>query len=782
MNTNESHPRSHYFAEDGRELVITEPKLRRPWRNYMSGENYGLKFSQTGGGFSVFPILEGRQITRYDESHDQSGRYVYVRDDENGEFWSLNWQPVRKDLDEYECRHGLGYSLINSKRKGISHSLLVHPLTDVPGEMWTLRVRNEGKSKRRLSLYPFVDWHLGDGAVPWDNPSWYTNCEFRGDENVIVATYFGPADSGEPFSVLMKPFFEINGFCCGKRVFCGFTGNLAEPEALRIESLRHDRASGEETIGCFQRTATLAPGETTTLQLLIAPQKNERNRGEIIGSYSNQAKRDATFEDIRRFWDGVVAKHEIKTPDPVFDRWINIWLKYQEHQCFKWAGLGDPNAPLMGYRDVLQHTLAMSLFAPDMAKDRLLEALRHQYRNGRAVRQWSRKGTHDRRDYRDSPVWIVFSLCAYIKETGDLTILDADVPYLDDDGEDTVMGHAMKALKALCEDLGEHGLSHLGEGDWYDPLNKAGVKGRGESVWLTMSLITALNEMAELFEFLGKPEEAKRCAEKATTLANSVNEHGWDGEWYLYGYDDDGGKIGSRKCEEGRFYPNAQTWAIISGVAAGERLKACFDSLEKHKTPFGYPIATPRYTLKNQRYGNVGTLRSHSRAYSHVGAFHMAACCLAGNGDDAYETFKLIDPGNPAHPPEATQADPHIIPNGYAGVSADANEAVVLHSGSSGAFPWILKTVIEHMAGAKADYQGLRVRPCLPTSWRTVSIRREFRGVVYNIVITKSNDPRFRGPKISVDGEPIKGDLVKTTKAEREGDERSVTCVVGSRR
>ncbi len=749
--------RTYEYSPDGRELIIRNPKIWRPWVNYISGENYGLKFSQTGGGFSVFPILEGRRITRYGDD-DRSGRYVYVLDEETGEFWSVNWQPVKKNLESFECRHGLGYSAINSSRGGISHSLHVFAVQNVPVEIWTIKIENLGTRARAVSFFPFVEWFLGDNAALWDAPSWYTRTEYDPREKAITATFFNPAASGDRSEAFMKPLFDVDGYCCSKRVFCGFNGSLQEPELLLSKNFEYGMARGEETIGCFKRRVKLMPGESFEGRVVLGCSgdwvKNE-NLTVRIPAVSLCGK---AFKEVNDFWGAVIKRNEISTPDEDFNRWINIWLKYQEYQCFRWAGLGEPNAPLMGYRDVLQHVLAMCLFAPGMARSRLIEALRYQYADGRAVRQWSRKGNHDRRDYRDSPVWIIFALCSYLKETHDFGVLEEMVPYLDGEGEDTVLAHAEKALDALFFDRGEHGLSRMGEGDWYDPLNRAGWKGRGESVWLSMALVAALKEMGELFRYMRRARDAARCDERAVETSERINEHGWDGEWYIYGYDDDGRKIGSSECEEGKIFANAQTWAIISGVADHERAKKCFAALDRHlKNIFGYSIVRPCYTLKSRSYGNVGILQSHSRAYSHVGAFKMFADCLSGRGDDAYRTFKLMDPGNPGHPPEKTLADPHIIPNGYAGVNADGAYAWVLHSGSSGAFPWILKAVIEQMLGACADYDGLRVRPSLPCSWNTASIKREFRGYVYNIVIDNSK----KNPEITVNGKPLKGDLVK---------------------
>ena len=764
---------SYSFSGDGRELIIHTPQLPRSWCNYISGENYGIKFSQTGGGFSIYPILEGRRLTKYGDN-DQSGRYVYFKDHFDSEYWSLNWQPVKKDMDFYECRHGQGYSIIKSRYREIEHSLRVFAADDAPVELWTIKVKNLSGRKRALSVYPYVEWFLGSGTALWDNPIWYTRTEFHSDKGLISATFFNPSKVGETFTAFFKPLFKTGGACCSKREFCGFTGDIASPEAIKADKLDCPLAHGETGTGIFETQLTLEADESCELNLILGYQENEEQRDKLITRFSSPGAVEKAFNDVRNFWDGIIKKHQISTPDKEFDRWINVWLKYQEYQCFRWAGLGEPNAPLMGYRDVLQHVLAMNLFAPETARSRILEALRYQYNTGRAVRQWSRKGQHDRRDYRDSPVWIIFALCSYLKETGDFNILEEQVPYLDDSGEASVMEHAEKAIEALYNDRGGHGLSHVGEGDWYDPLNKIGLQGRGESVWLSMAVVAALNDMGGLYKYLGQNPEADVCYKRAEEMTDCINEYGWDGEWYLQAYTDDGEKLGSSECEEGWIFANPQIWAVISGAATGERLKKCLESLDKHmRCIFGYPIVYPLYTLKSACYGNAGLIQGKSLSYSHVAAFKMFADCLRNDGDAALETFKLIDPTNPLHPPEKTIADPHIIPNGYKGLNANPDEGYVLRSGSSGTFPWILKTAVEYMLGARADYGGLQISPCLPKDWERVSICREFRDTVYNIEIRNMNRVSAKHMELTVDGKIYGSSLITPDPAFRE---RKVIC------
>jgi cellobiose phosphorylase len=760
------------FSEDGRELIINSPDIPRSCRNYLTNDLYGLKFGQNGVGFSSYPILEGRHINKSIEE-DRGGRCIYVKDNESQELWNVNFQPVRNNLDFFNCRHGLGYSIIKSGFDGIEHSFEIFVAASDPVELWTLTFKNESSRCRELTIYPYIEWFLGSGTALWDDPRWYTKTKYSDEDKTITATFFNPTKVGENYSAFIKALFVPDGYCCSKRIFCGANGRIENPDGVQ-ENLQCPLAKGEIGTGVFEKKIKLAPGETCQLHLLLGCVDSNIKQDDIVSKFMRPEQFNAELQTVQNFWNKIVDKHNISTPDPSFDRWINIWLKYQEFQCFRWAGLGEPNAPLMGYRDVLQHVLAMALFAPQMARARIVEALSHQYSNGRAVRQWSRHGGHDRRDYRDSPVWIIFALCTYLKETGDFKLLEEKVPYIDNGGCDYVIRHVEIALENLYNDRGENGLSHIGEGDWFDPLNKIGTKGRGESVWLSMAVISAFEEMAELYVHINQPDKTEQCRSRKEIMTEAVNANAWDGEWYLRAYTDSGEKIGSHECEEGKIFANPQIWAIISGVAGGERLDYCIKSLEYNlKSKFGYAICKPPYTEKNIHLGNVGLLQGCSHAYSHVSGFKMYADCLRGDGSAALETFKLIDPSSITHPPEITMADPHIIPNGYKTTSNDPEEGLVFNSGSSGTFPWILKTAIEQMLGAKAGYDALYIAPCLPSEWKHASIKREYRGAVYNIEIYNPDGISDGEVELVIDGKPCNGNRIENF---ADGKIHYITC------
>ncbi|MCC7517673.1 MAG: hypothetical protein IT578_00645 [Verrucomicrobiae bacterium] len=748
------------------------PRPPVPWFHYLSNENYGLQFSQTGGGFSIFPILEGRRLT-YATRDDHPGRYVYFRDEDNGEVWTVNGLSGKER--NFECRHGLGYSAIRSSAFGISSELRVFVAPDDPLEVWSVSVINDTRRKRRLALYPFVEWFLGNSLDLWDEPSWYTETRFVPSERAIVATLHDPKRLGAEYQAFLAPFFPVRSYSCSRTAFLGNARDLSRPAALVEGSLDHRIARGEETVAVVEHTCELGAGERRSFHLILGFSPSPARRRRWIRIYRQASRRGAAFRKVQRFWNDVVMRNRIETPSPSFNRWINVWLKYQEHQCHRWAGGGAANAPLLGYRDALQHAMGLALFDPVSARERFLEALRYQYRNGRAVRQWSRQGNHDTRDYRDSPVWIVFALTAYLKETGAFDLLDERVGYLDG-GEGTVLQHANAAMDSLFGDRGAHGLSHIGAGDWLDPLNRVGIWGRGESIWLSMALHLALKQMAELAVFLGDRRGAMRRERQAGTLRRCIERHGWDGAWYLQAYDDGGRLVGSRRNREGSIFLMPQAWAVISGVADPTRARQCMASAdERLRTEFGYRMWFPGYTRYRDGLGGISILKNQAPVYSHAGAFKMLADCVLGRGDAAFRTFCAMVPDNPRNPPERSWAPPHIIPNGYSAAEDDGRYGRMLFYGFSGTFPWLLKIAVERILGARAEYGGLRMDPCLPTGWPGARIQRTFRGAVFDIAIERNGARATR--ELWVDGAKLESDFIPWPV---RGRRHTVRCVLGA--
>lgn len=748
----------YHYANGGRVCVIPARRGWQLWKHYLGNDQYGLVATDAGTGYAISPAIEGRLINAFDARRPEvPGRCVYVKNLTSGRLWNICRIPGM-DVATTHTRFGQGWYDITGQCEGVRASLrVVVPEDPIAAEVWEVCLSNRADSPVDVAFYPYIEFFLGGNLSINDEPEWYSRGEYLPDENLAAVTLHIPdRDRDETVGAFMAPLYDISGSCLSRSRFVG-EGDMSRPQGLQDERLVVcQECHGERIVGVVERCVHLEGGESQRFNLVIGRADSPSVRREILEALSSPGALVKVNAQVEGYWQGVNTRTVLNTPEPRFDRWANIWLKYQQVQSVRMGGGLSANSPLLGYRDMLQHAAGAALIDPAYTRSVIFEALRYQYSNGRAVRQWSRGGKHDERDYRDSPYWIIPALTAYIKETGDLDFLQETAPYLDR-GEDTVLGHMEKALDTLFQDRGEHGLSHIGGGDWLDPLNAAGREGRGESVWLTMALLHGLKEAARLYAHIKMDERSRTCLERAGTLEKAIERHAWDGHWYIRLYDDSGRPIGG--YEDGRIFLNPQVWSVLSGCGGKDRLDAIFDEVEHRlATPFGYHLFMPPYDKFDPLLGNVSILQFHS-VYSHAGAFKIHADCMRGNGDEAMETFGRICPDNPENDCMKSNAEPHIIPNGYFG-EGHADMGKVVYSGFSGTFSWMLRGAIEMICGARADYAGLKLSPCLPKKWGACGVVRHIRGSQFDIRI---EDPGHLGSgevSITVDGKHIAGDTI----------------------
>jgi cellobiose phosphorylase len=718
------------FNENGDECVIPSGKYSQPLKHFMANQKYGVMIEHDGGGYGVSPAIEGRFINYFDfKAPDRTGRFVYLRDQESGKLWNMCRDAG--DRQQREVRFGLGRASIATEVSGIKSQLTITvPEGNCPVELWEMSFVNTSSVSRKLAFFPCLEFFLGGGMALWDEPEWYTQANFNLPENLIeVKLYLPEKERDNEVTAFMVPFFRVDGWCCSKADFLG-NGGWDAPDAACADRLPSQAVCGEKAVGVIRHEFKIDAGAELKFCLLVGCADSEADRKVIMSQFLPCGEFKRTVAAVEKNWRDKTSFNYIRTSDPDLDRWTNIWLKYQQIQSVRWGGGVSANSPLMGFRDMLQHAAGAVFVDPAESRNIIVEALHYQYAGGRAVRQWSRHGKHDVRDYRDSPLWIVHALDGYLKETGDLDILEQQIPFLDQ-GKGAVSEHLCRALDCLWNDRGRHGLSRIGEGDWLDPLNRCGTGGHGESIWLSMALIIALEQAAELYDHIADKNAAAECRQRAAELRDAIERHGWDGQWYLRAYDDLGHPVGS--SEEGRIYLNPQSWAVMSGCTDRQRSDELFKTVdERLKTPYGYMLYSPRYEQYSPHLGNISILQLKDVVYSHANAFKIFADCIRGDGNSAYATFKMICPENPDNHYLVSGAEPHIIPNGYRGTSHN-HPGQVLYSGFSGTFSWLLRGVIEQIMGAQATYDGLCVAPCLPDGWTESVVARRYRDAEYQI-------------------------------------------------
>ena len=726
-----------HFSKNGREYVITNPETPRPWLNYMGNKDYGLVFGNHGEGYSWYRSMTAR-VTRYTSKEyvprdPDSGRAVYLKLGNDKSIISLASLP---NQSFYKCTHGLGYSMIEGQYSEIGMRWKIFVPAEDPVEIWQVSLVNNSDMVKDLEIMPVVEWHLG--VYSYSPPLKYSSVtDFRKDLKAAFVTELNAvvventAPQSLKYSAFFKSINQIDKWQCRREALSG--DNLLN---LKNIKLTNENASNEPVVSAVGLNVTLEPGEEKSFVFVGGVFNEQSQLKNLISKYDTAASVDRALCEIEKYWDRIIYETTyIQTPSKEVDLWYNIRLKYLLHNTKKWTRGLDK-----GYRDVLQDLRGYIIVDPNEVKKCLLKTLSYQYCDGRAIRQISAIGDcHDLRDYADSPVWIADVLTMYIKETGDSSILEENVKYFDC-GSGTVYEHALQGLWQLYNDRGQHGLCKIRYGDWNDALEGIGKNGRAEGIWLTMALYWAMGLMKELAEYIKDDDNVCKLSDAMDIIKKLVNQHGWTGQWYAYAIDDDGGMVGSPSNPEGKLHLNAQTFAVFTGIAEGNRAILCRDAIKKHlMTEVGPLLIWPVY--KNSKVGRMWRLEpgnfENGSIYTHGASFKIYADLVGNDPDGALDTLLKILPSNPLNPLSRSTSEPYSLGNYYCGRD-NKFFGLNVYSHFTGSYPWLMKCIAEKMIGVEACYDGLKISPNLPTNWDTVKIKKRYRDSVYNITIKRS--------------------------------------------
>ncbi|HMK38484.1 MAG TPA: glycosyl transferase, partial [Bacteroidota bacterium] len=680
-----------FFDDKHREYCITRPDTPLPWINYLGCEAYFGIISNTAGGYSFYRDARLRRLTRYRYNNapfDVGGRYVYMRDNESGRFWSPSWQPTRHKAEKYSCRHGMGYTIIGSTFDRIRAETLYFVPLGENLEVWQVTVTNEGKKPRRLSLFSSVEFCLWDaqddstnfqrnfstGQVEVDRGVIYHKTEYR--ERRDHFAYFACSE-------------KLAGYDTQRDLFLGPYRGWDSPEVVERGRSRNSLAHGWAPIGSHHVKLSLGGGETRRVIFVLGYHENpaagkfdppgsqtinKRAVRPVIARYLKPAAVDAAFESLRLYWEGLLGLYRASTPDRHANRMVNIWNAYQcmatfnmsRSASFYESGIGRG----LGFRDSTQDLLGFVHMVPERARERVLDLAATQLPSGGAYHQYqplTKRGNNDiGSDFNDDPLWLIIGVAAYLKETGDWSILDAPVPYDNRAGSETPLyEHLGRSLRYTLDRLGPHGLPLIGRADWNDCLNLncfSDTPGQSfqtttnkdgkvaESVFIGGQFVLAARELAEIARRRGLPAEGRSYAESAEAMERTVLSHGWDGEWFLRAYDDAGSKVGSRECEEGKIFIEPQGFCVMAGLGLADgRARKALDSVHRLlATPHGIMLQQPAYS---HYYLNLGEISSYPPGYKenagifcHNNPWVIIAETMLGNGDRAFDYYKRINP------------------------------------------------------------------------------------------------------------------------------------------
>lgn len=756
-----------YFNDDGWRYVIKTTKTPRPWYNYLGNNKYGLRIAQDGKGYSVYNPPVGHVVT-----HPDSGRVVYFKDMESDDIWTM----ISED-NQYECHHSVGYSQFNNTIKDISSEMIVFIPLNENLECWKISVKNQSLKERRLQIFPYIEWYLAGHSIPWDNYQVYSHCKYQDNYKSIVCILDDPLYPWKRNAGIMASSISPLGYECKKTNFFG--SNVGHPQSILESKCTNEEAGTEACIGAMQYELTLQPNEEKNIYIVIGFTRSVNEDIDKIVSYTKKDKAENAFLEVKEYWKRKFSVCHVVTPDENLNRLINIWLKHQINQANIWCRGGG----CRGYRDILQDSMGIVSFDKSLAERQIKRALENQYTDGYAPRQIGEDGSYyDIRMYSDNPVWIPMAVTAYVKETGNFKFLEEELGYIEqgnyshdlkdamkqvtryleasDIHSGSVFEHTMKAIDYLWDKRGPHGMCLILGGDWNDPLNGAGRRGKGESIWLTMAYVYAMEQMKELGRYLENQELVDLLATRCENLKEVINKYGWDGKWYLRAIDDNGDFIGSHTNKYGKIYLLPQVWSIISGVADKDRAHKVLEAVRKNLlTPYGCLTVFPAYLEYDKSVGRISVLRpgtyENSAIYCHASTWSMLADLIEGNIENAYDTYLRMNPYNKQHPPEESYSEPYVFPNCYFGKEAGKRYGQSVMGWLTATSDWIYKIITEWLIGIRPEYDQILIDPRLPESWEYVTITKNIRDTEYHFKIIRDKNLDKNTIKIITEKEAI---------------------------
>ncbi len=798
-----------YFDDKNREYVITSPKTPYPWINYLGSDGFFGLISNTAGGYCFYRDARLRRITRYRYNNvpiDMGGRYYYIND--GGNVWCPSWAPVKRDLESYSCRHGMGYTVISGSCNGLEAEVTFFVPVGFNGEVHKLRLKNTSGQTKNFSLYSFVEWCLWDAND--DSTNFQRNFS-TGEVEIEGSTIYHKTEYRERRD--HYAFFhcseKISGYDTDRDSFIGLYNGFDRPDAVFENRSRQSFAHGWSPIASHHLDITLEPNAEKEIVFILGYVENpvdqkfnpdgtiNKDRAHaMIEKLGAPEKADAELEKLREYWSDLLSKYTVRTPDEKVDRMVNIWNQYQCMVTFNMSrsasyfesGIGRG----MGFRDSNQDLLGFMHQIPDRARERLLDLAATQMPDGSCYHQYqplTKKGNGEiGGNFSDDPLWMILAVAQYIKETGDYGILKESVPYDNDPAlAQSMMHHLKMSYKRVAENLGPHGLPLIMRADWNDCLNlncfstasgesfqtTTSKDGKvAESVFVACMFTFIVPEYIELCRREGLEADAEEAEAAVAKMAEAVMRDGYDGEWFLRAYDDFGRKIGSKECEEGKIFIEPQGFAVLSGL--GKKQGADIRALESVKKYLdcerGLVLLNPCYTHYYVEYGEISTypngFKENAGVFCHNNAWIICAEAFVGHGDRAFEYWSKIAPSYCEEISEIHKTEPYVYAQMVAGKDAPKEKfGEAKNSWLTGTAAWNFVAISQYILGIAPDYDGLKIDPSIPSDWEGFEASRLFRGARYNISVKNPQGVSKGVRSIVCDGVRLSGNVLPVFEA-----------------
>ena len=757
------------------------------------------------------------------------GRYFYIN--ENGTIWNPGWSPVKTELDSYECRHGMGYTIITGKKNDLKAEVTFFVPQDYNGEVQQVVLTNESNAKKTFSLFSFAEWCLWDAQDDSNNfQRNFSTGRVEVKDSVIYhkTEYRDRRDHYAFYSVND----EIDGYDTDRDSFIGLYNGFGDPQAVIANKANNSFADGWSPIASHYKKITLAPGESKTLVFVLGyvempvDQKFEEDGKtinkvkalEMIEQFNTPEKFAAGMAGLKAYWDKLLGILNVNTPDDRVNRMVNIWNQYQCMVTFNLSrsasyfesGIGRG----MGFRDSNQDILGFVHQIPDRAKERIIDIASTQFPDGGCYHQYqplTKKGNADiGGDFSDDPLWLILSVSAYIKETGDWGLLDEMVPYDNDMSiAQPMLDHLKVSFYKIVNNLGPHGLPLAMRADWNDCINlscysdtpgesfqtytnpkfaaEGGYSKVAESVMVATLFTYVGPNYVSILKHLGKDDEAAAAQAEIDKMKSNIMAHAWDGDWFLRAYDAEGNKMGSKECEEGQIFIEPQGFAIMSDIDPEATKKTLAAVDERLNTKYGLVLNNPAFTKYYVQYGEISTYpggyKENAGIFTHNNAWIICAAAYAGEGNQAFKYYSEIAPAFTEETSDIHKTEPYVYGQMIGGKDAGSdigqtgkNFGQGKNSWLTGTAAWNMVAISQYILGIKPDFDGLMVDPSIPSEWDGLAASRQFRGDTYEIKVSNP-DHVCKGVKsMTIDGKAIDGNIIPVI---GDGKTHNVEIVMG---
>jgi cellobiose phosphorylase len=768
-----------YFSEDGNEYIIKTFRTPKPWINVLTNGNYGLVISQTGGGFSWLEHSEFNRLNRWHQDliRDDWGKYFYIKDNKTGEVFSPTWMPVKSQPLSYNCIYGFGYAKFISEFKDFKVILTVFIPLNEQLEIWNFKIENHKDENFDISLYSYFEWCLGSSADHHrEFHKTFIETEFDESLNVMTATKRlweiplgnrGHWNIEYPYLGFIGSDKKITDYDGDKESFIGQYGSLEKPVGIFSDKLSKKIGKWNDSIGTVKVDLLIPANSSEEISFFMGIKKDKKQIKKSIEKFSKPVSISNALKEVKEFWNKMLSTLDIDTPDEAMNLMVNKWLRYQAIAGRLWARTAYyQQSGAYGFRDQLQDSLVFLPINPQLTEQQIRLHARHQFQDGTVLHWWhpiSETGLPTK--MTDDLLWLPFLIINYIDETGNYKILDIKEPYYDNKNNDSLFNHSIAAIERVLKRFSKRSLPLIGAGDWNDGLSAVGLDMKGESIWLAEFFYLILIRFAEVCDKINKSNYAKRYRSKAEQLKKSFDKYAWDGNWFFRATKDNGEKIGSKKNKEGKIYLNAQTWAVISKISDDDKIRKAMNSVTKYLLKKnGCLLLSPAYTKPDEMIGYLSRYapgrRENGGVYTHAATWAIWAYALLKQNDLAFKAYKNLCPVYNGMKEDEYVAEPYVTPGNIDGPDSP-NYGMAGWTWYTGSANWFQKVIVDWILGIRATADGLLIDPCIPSDWKSYSVKRLFRNTIYNIKVFNQakGNPKF--DYMIVDGKKVESNLIK---------------------